>query len=221
MLSIESDDFTKRMREAVSLSWSMFSRKVGNGLLPINKEAYMQLQFAYVLQQLIPLITFHKNEKFEIELETGISVNGTNREIDILFKGISEDLKHVHKIALEMKCYRTYASSGGKRGATDIFMKDVYFDFCLLEQYVSNGKATEGVALVMTDLERLVHPKNKKAKCWEYDISNGAEFGPKNLNTPVGGKPVHFELQKHYSLDWKQYGTFWFLEAEGTATNEE
>jgi hypothetical protein len=114
-----------------------------------------------------------------------------------------------------MKCYRTLAASGGKRGATDIFMKDVYFDLFLLEGYFFEGIATEGVALVMNDMGRLVHPANKKAKCWNYDISNGAEFGPKVLTTPIGGKPVHIELEKHYSLEWRQYGAFWFLEAEG------
>ena len=108
MPSIESEDFSKRMRAAVSLSWLMFSRKVGNKMIPINKEASMQLQYAYVLQQLLPLITFHENEIYEIELETGVKVNGTSREIDILFSGRFEDLEH--KIAIEMKCYRTLAA---------------------------------------------------------------------------------------------------------------
>ena len=170
----------------------------------------MQLQYAYVLQQLLPLITFHENERFEIELETGVKVNEKSREIDILFRGNSDGSEH--RIAIEMKCYRTLAASGGKRGATDIFMKDVYFDLFLLEQYVSENIADEGVALVMNDMERLVYPKRKDAKCWDYDISNGAAFGPVVLDTPIGGKPVNIDLQKHYVLNWKQYGSFWFLE---------
>ena len=213
MLSIESESFSERMRAAVNLSWIMFSRKVGNGLVPINKEASMQLQYAYVLQQLLPLITFHENENFEIELETGVQVNGRSREIDLLFKGELGEQKH--SIAIEMKCYRTLAASGGARGATDIFMKDVYEDFYLLEQYVLSGIAQEGVSLVMNDLPRLVNPKNKNAKCWDYDISNGASFGPINLTTPIGGKPVDISLGKSYTLSWVQHGDFWFMEAQG------
>lgn len=38
-----------------------------------------------------------------------------------------------YAIAIEMRCYRTLAASGGYRGATDIFMKDIYEDFYLLE----------------------------------------------------------------------------------------
>src|SRR5690606_39839032 len=93
------------MRAAVNLSWIMFSRKVGNGLVPINKEASMQLQYAYVLQQLLPLITFHENERFEIELETGVQVNGRGREIDLLFKGEFGEQKHT--IAIERSAEHT------------------------------------------------------------------------------------------------------------------
>jgi hypothetical protein len=213
MPNIEAEIFSDRMRAAVSLSWVMFSRKVGNGLIPINKEASMQLQYAYVLQQMLSLITFHENEKFEIELETGVQVDGHSREIDLLFSGEFQGQKYI--IAIEMKCYRTLAASGGKRGATDIFMKDVYEDFYLLEQYVSEGISQEGVALVMNDMERLVNPSRKNAKCWDYDISNGTSFGPVHLNTPIGGKEINITLSKKYTLNWNNYGGFWFLEAQG------
>jgi hypothetical protein len=173
----------------------------------------MQLQYAYVLQQLIPLITFHESERFEIELETGVKANGRSREIDLVFSGEFESKKHI--IAIEMKCYRTFAASGGKRGATDIFMKDVYEDLYLLEQYVSEGIAQEGVSLVMNDMERLVNPVRKEAKCWDYDISNGVSFGPTLLDTPIGGKEININLAKKYSLNWLNYGDFWFLEVEG------
>jgi len=177
----------------------------------------MQLQYAYVLQQLIPLITFHEDEVFEIELETGAGIDGRSREIDLLFSGRFQESEH--KIAVEMKCYRTLASSGGKRGATDIFMKDVYFDLFLLERYVALGVASAGVSLVMNDMERLIDPKEKEAKCWRYDISQGAQFGAERFETPIGGQSVDFRLEKHYEFDWQRRGEFWFLEAEGRFQN--
>ena len=213
MPNIEAENFSERMRAAISLGWVMFSRKVGNGLIPINKEASMQLQYAYVLQQLLTLITFHDDENFEIELEAGVRENGRSREIDLLFKGVFGKQEHV--IAIEMKCYRTLAASGGKRGATDIFMKDVYEDLHLLERYVSDGIVQEGVALVMSDMGRLVNPSRKNAKCWDYDISHGASFGPINITTPIGGKEISIQLAKKYSLSWVNYGEFWFLEVQG------
>lgn len=197
------------------MAWSLFSRKVGNGLVEINKEASMQLQFAYILQQLLPLITFQPDEQLRVELETGAKLNTATCEMDVLLSGRSNKTKH--QIAIELKCYRTRASSGGMRGATDIFMKDVYEDLAILERYVECGLAEEGVALVMTDLERLVNPKSKEAKCWHYDISHGATFGPVSLSTPIGGKDILIDLKRQYSLEWIHYGSFWFLEVQGKA----
>ena len=175
----------------------------------------MQLQFAYILQQLLPLITFHADEQLRLELETGAKVDTATCEMDVLLSGQSTTVKH--RIAIELKCYRTRASSGGMRGATDIFMKDVYEDLAILERYLECGLAEEGIALVMNDLERLVNPKSKEAKCWHYDISHGATFGPLSLSTPIGGKEILIELKRKYSLEWLQYGSFWFLEVQGKA----
>ncbi len=211
--SIESDSLPSRMRAAVSFAWSLFARKVGSGLIVINKEASMQLQFSYLLQQILPLITFSKTEQFALELETSTNVDGSSYEMDVLFTGNSES--ETHRIGIELKCYRTLSSSGGKRVATDIFMKDVDEDLAILERYVEAKHVHEGIALVMNDMEHLVQPKDKIAKCWHYDISHGATFGPVRLSMPIGGKPVSIELRNNYILEWKQRGLFWFLEAQG------
>ena len=94
---------------------------------------------------LLRLLPFTQHEALQVELETGVNVDDSNREIDIMFSGQWSGGEH--KIAIEMKCYRTLAASGGNRGATDIFMKDVYFDLFLLERYVALGIASEGVSL--------------------------------------------------------------------------
>lgn len=213
MHDIEFGPLPQRMRSAVSLAWSLFSRKVGSDLIPVNKEASMQLQYAYLLQQILPLLAFSPDEKLSLVLETGVTVGTTTNEIDVLVVGESDHGKH--RIAVEMKCYRTIASSGGPRGATDIFMKDCYDDLAILERYIECGHAEEGVLLVMNDLERLVNPKRKNAKCWTYDISHGASCGPGFFDVPIGGKPVSIKLNRSYQLEWVRYGKFWFLEAEG------
>ena len=106
--------------------------------------------------------------------------------------------------------------TGGRRGATDIFMKDVYFDLHLLERYIVSGKASQGVSLVMNDMLRIVLPKAKTGKCWDYDTSQGTSFSQMNFNTPIGGKDIDFYLDKQYHFIWKNHGDFWFLEIEGT-----
>lgn len=121
---ITASTHEERLRHAVSAAWGIFARKVGGKTIPVNKEASMQLQYAYILRQLIPLTSHSGHEVADIELETGVKTGSGTNEIDILLKGESTQGKSL--IAIELKCYRAIASSGGPRGAHDIFMKDVY-----------------------------------------------------------------------------------------------
>lgn len=84
-------------------------------------------------------LSFHPDESFKIELETGVKLDGRSFEIDLLLTGAAAMRRH--RIAIEMKCYRTLAASGDPRGATDIFMKDVYEDLYITERYVDAQKA--------------------------------------------------------------------------------
>lgn len=205
----ESDDINERAISMIKTAWEIFSRKVGNGLILINKEASMQLQYAYILKHMIPLIIFKDDEEIELELETSVSDGASNREVDIMV--IVNNGEDIFKIAIELKCYRTKASSGGNRGATDIFMKDVYQDLHLLERYCENKQADIGIGLIMNDYKNFVYPKNKDAKCWDYDISQGAKVGNVHLTTPIGGKPIDILLNKKYEFKWNEVGEFSFL----------
>lgn len=214
---IQEELFEKRVREAVSVAWKIFGRKVGGGLIAVNKEASMQLQYAYILKQILPLTLHHPEESVDIELETGVRIPEGTSNIDILVKGKSGRSRF--SVAIEMKCYRTIAASGGTRGAHDIFMKDVYEDLHVLERYVEHGISDYGVALVMNDLERFVQPSVKRGKCWAYDISDGNIFAGGNITIPVGGKKVNVTLTKSYVFSWIRFGDIWFSEIEGKSTN--
>lgn len=102
------------------------------------------------------------------------------------------------------------------RGAQDIFMKDVYADLAILEEYIGCGISQQSVALVMSDHELFVNPKKKTGKCWNYDISDGHVISGGSFKTPIGGKNVEITLQKTYSFNWEKFGNFWFMELEGT-----
>lgn len=205
--------FDNRLRNAISAAWTVFTRKVGSGLIPINKEASMQLQYAYILKQLLPLAVQRPDESAELELELGVKMATSSNNIDLLVNGTSSSGKT--KIAVEMKCYRKLAASGGSRGAHDIFMKDVYDDLYILEQYVDCGIASHGVALIMNDLERFVNPSVKSGKCWTYDTSQGHTFNGGHFTVPIGGKAVDIKLSRSYTFDWEKVGQFWFCELEG------
>jgi len=169
----------------------------------------MQLQFAYILQNLIPVFIYEKDENIEIQLEKTVYYNNTSSEVDmfvIITKG-----KNEYKIGIEMKCYREFAASGGKRGATDIFMKDVYVDIEKLENYRINNVCQNTSLLIMNDLENLINPKKTDSKCWDYNISNDFVLYPKHLTTPIGGKKISIKINNEYNFKWTKFGKYYFL----------
>lgn len=198
----------KRAEGLVETCWESFSNKVGHGLINVNKEASMQLHFGSLLKTSIDLILFEEDEHVEVELETGITVDNNNREIDIVL--------HISKanqecfLPIELKCYKTFTTNGNRRGAQDIFKKDVYEDLWLIESYSNHEGFLDGFQLTMTDNSSFPFPKKKDGKAWVYDISNGHTSIAKPYDVPVGGKDVHFELKKQYDFHWKNYGDFWF-----------
>lgn len=202
-----------RVREVINTCWESFSAKVGGGLISVNKEASMQLQYAYILKNTIDLAIHHQDELISIELETGIPTDGRMRECDIvvqIIKGTDEVF-----LPIEMKCYKEYAASGGKRGAVDIFFKDVYADLELLESYSRNSNFIRGIQLTLTDFRNLPFPTKRTGKYLAYDIRDGAriEHGI-HLNVPIGGVPVDITLTGRYEFNWIQIGSYYFLKLE-------
>ncbi|MEY8860148.1 hypothetical protein [Tenacibaculum singaporense] len=203
-----------RVKEIVNLCWGSFSAKVGGDLLSINKEASMQLHFAYILKNSMDLVIHHSNESVSIELEKGILVNQRMRECDIIIR-IKKDEEEVI-LPIEMKCYKTISSSGKLRGAQDLFRYGIYEDLELLESYANkNENRLLGIQLTMTDNRNFVYPKSKKGKSWNYDVShdtvikNGIE-----INIPIGGKEASVKLIHDYHFNWVTKGEFYFLKLE-------
>lgn len=207
------DNLVKRVNDIIEICWESFSAKIGCGLIQINKEASMQLNFAYLLKNTIDLAIHQEDEKITIELETTIPVNGRSKECDVVVK--IEKGEAILNLPIEMKCYKELASSGGKRGALDIFFKDVHVDIELLESYSKKEKFLKGIMLVMTDFKNAVFPIKKNGKYWDYDISNGTIiFGGVTKHTPIGGGDVAITIDGNYNFEWKEYNNFYFLKLE-------
>lgn len=207
------DNLVKRVNAIIEVCWESFSAKIGCGLIDINKEASMQLNFAYLLKNTIDLVIHHEDEKIIIELETTIPINGRIKECDIVIK--IEKADTICYLPIEIKCYKEFASSGGKRGALDIFFKDVHADIELLESYSKKENFLTGIMLVMTDFRKAIFPEKKNGKFWDYDISHGSEIiGTAIKNTAIGGYAVNIKIDGNYSFNWKEYNNFYFLKLE-------
>jgi hypothetical protein len=207
------EQLVNRVKNIVDLCWSSFSAKVGCGLITINKEASMQLQFAYLVKNTLDLSVYNEDESVEIELETGIQVEDKVRVCDIVIKMTKNGT--LLELPLELKCYRNISSSSGKlRGAQDLFKFGVYEDLELLENYKSENRLL-GIQLTMTDARNFAFPKYKKGKSWDYDISDGTVISNGiTINTPIGGKPKTIKLLKNYTFNWEEINDFYFIKLE-------
>ena len=160
------------------------------------------------------LVIHHSDENVSIELETGILVNGRLREADMIIK-ISKG-NEMKQLPIEMKCYRTKSSSGGLRGAHDLFRYGIYEDLQLLESY-ANENYLLGTQLTMTDSKVFGFPDSKAGKSWDYDSAHGTVISNGiALNTPIGGKPASVRLKHDYNFNWLEINGFYFLKIKGT-----
>lgn len=209
------EDLLIRIHNIINTCWDSFSAKVGGGLIEINKEASMQLHFAYLLKNNLDLAIHHADEAIKVELETGINVNGRLREADIIISIIKGE--RIQKLPMELKCYKTYTSNGTPRGAHDLFRYGIYEDLQLLEAYTNNQDFIQGLQLTMTDCRVFGFPNSTKGKSWGYNTANdNSIINGFNVSIPIAGNPnASITLTKNYQFNWIEINNFYFLKLQG------
>ena len=163
------ENISDRVNWAIEFAWNITICKIVSGEIKVNKEASLQMHYSTILKTVLDLIKFSPKDRVEIELETTVNIEGKSYIIDILLTYTDGIVSEKHSI--ELKCYKEFASSGGKRGANDIFMKDVYLDIYYSELYLQHKFADHTTCLILTDYSYFINPKSKKTKNWNYDIS--------------------------------------------------
>lgn len=205
------DAFRNRIDNFIYDAWKVFAHKAGNEVIPINNEASMRLNYAYLLKKHIDFIIYDKKEKIDTELEHAQMVNKQYKPIDILLR-TSNGRETLH-IPIKLKCYRPSARSGAKSGDSDIFKKEVYAGLELLEQYATLPHFVQGYALIMTNVKSLVYAS---AKHEDFSISKGHEIKDGiHITSATGGKSSDITLKKSYRFEWHQHGSFWFSLIQG------
>lgn len=200
-----SEDVIEKLNMIIKMSWELLQRKVQNGLVKINKEASLQLQYASILQEMITIFRFSDDERVKIVLEDSIRMEAERKqEIDIVIEFEQQGM--VRKIAIEMKCYRARTAVGTSRGGMLVFTSGVYEDIESLEKYKSlDSSFVKTYFLAMTDFENFVHyyDDEKIPKYMNYNISDNFE-----LNGPVDfieDEKIH--INGNYKFEWTEVGS--------------
>ena len=97
-MMFEDRNFNKRIRQSLTLAWQIFQAKVGNGLIQVDNEASMQLNYAYILQSLLPLLSFEQDENTQLELEKNVKfddVEEESKELEMRLERLKGDSKPI------------------------------------------------------------------------------------------------------------------------------
>ncbi|SFZ94440.1 hypothetical protein SAMN05428642_104182 [Flaviramulus basaltis] len=202
------EQLVDRVKNIVNICWESFSAKVGCGLIVINKEASMQLQFAYLLKNTLDLAVYNDDEAVEIELETSLHIETGYKECDIVVT-ISKGAEKIH-IPIELKCYKQFLPNVNATGGYTQFRSLVYHDISLMEQYASLNNFTNGTCLVMTNFIGIVN----RNVYWLNDISNGTTIQNGIVSNHNYEDVEPSNIIKNYTFNWIQKNNYYFLKLE-------
>ncbi len=196
--------YQERLKEIVSLSFKSLYKKINGGLITVENEASLQLQFSSILKTLGELFVYRRDELFSIELEKPVVLsegvfnksNSPKARIDIFISIENVTTEEKHNCAIELKFFK----KANHREPNNRY--DVFKDIQNLENY---GEFAEyGVLLVATDHEHYVSQDSYSIDTSDFDFRNGSTYSSGTTleyktNVPYGG-PI--TLKGSYQFNW-------------------
>jgi hypothetical protein len=202
MNDIALESLESRMRWMLATAWDICLQRIASKRISINKEASLQLHYAYILVQLGELACIEPEEAFKIELET----HHAGKNIDIWCA-----LGHC-ETAIELKCFRKASNR-----ATDTDMYDVLKDISRLESY-SHVSLRRFICLTDNGYyTNAIHTGHAGS----VSIGNGKKY-PKDVSiTPSwvgkwkdGTRDAEIILKNDFEFGWRSLGTWHYLFVE-------
>lgn len=209
----------EKIRNIIGITWSCYKEKVASGLLAPENEKMMQLQFAMLLQGLVPMFEFVSDESIKILLEEPVDINRTpsRRIIDIVVLHTQDGVRTHYPI--ELKCFRRLARhGGGTRGGQNLGMYDYWMDIENIEQYSLLPSYRFGTHLALTDDPYYVAGIHNGPQVKVYSTNNNRTVVAGLLEQVIKNRPGRIQLMGRYSTaHWEQANSFYFIHQETLA----
>jgi hypothetical protein len=204
----------EKIRQIIETAWTGYSNKVAAGLLQPENEKMMQLQFAMMLQSLVSLYEFRKNESIKVLLEVPVTISRlpSKRIIDIVIVHAENQSKKSYPI--ELKCFRVFTRDGNgkKRGAQNLGMYDYWADIENVEQYSTLEGYGFGTQLTLTDDDYYVSGRHQGQQVSVYSTAKSRARVSGILSQAVVNRLGRIELFGAYLMGhWKEIGEFHFV----------
>jgi len=201
------NDLQSRVDNLIHECWKSFSHKAGNELFTVTGKEAMHLQFAKLLSNSIDLVIYDKREIVNLELYSAFAIGERKLIIDILLE--LHNGKENVAIPLMVHCFIDNHSLISPLE----FSQNVYLGFDTHESLSTLPRILTGYSLLMTNSRAIVRNQNDVV---DWDISDGKDlYGTRNFSLEKNGENYTFTLQKDYSFEWHQHGSFWFSLIQG------
>jgi len=201
--------YTDRLKKIVNLAYESLYEKIAGGVIIIENEASLQLQFSSIIKTIAEIYIYQKDELFSIELEKPVILssgvfsksNSSKARIDIFISIENLISGEKSNCAIELKFFKK-ANHREPNNRYDVF-KDIHN----LENY--GDFVNMGILLVATDHEHYISQEKYSSETSDFDFRENSKYikGTQleyKTNTPYG-KPI--VLNNTYIFKWKRNPT--------------
>lgn len=201
----------KLTEEIIDTAYKLLTTKLAFGGLSVRNESAFQLEFGHILKTLGQLYEFRLVDKFHLEFETYISLNGksikskTDRaRVDLLLKYYDHD--SLTKAAIELKFFK----KDNHREPNNRY--DVFKDISNLELYKSHG-IDLCYFILATDHSHYFYQDNYSQDTADFDFRNERKYKAGTILKYKTEKPYgdNLSLNQDYNFIWDRINDLYFL----------
>lgn len=162
-----SHSVSDRVDLAINKAVDLFINKLSKKYYSISVEAPFQLHVMKCVEQILDQLTFSKNERFIVDLEKNIPLNGRNDEVDgVIEYYFNGDLKEQYLIEFKYK--------KPKDGGPNSINIEAYVDIAELEQQLNNPIIKGCYFIFLTnDKDFTVPGRNSTANRMVFPLHDG------------------------------------------------
>ncbi len=204
----------KLTEEIIETAYKLLTHKLAFGGLTARNESAFQLEFGYILKTLGQLYEFRIVDKFHLEFETYISLNGTSiksktdrARVDLLLK--YQDNDSLTKAAIELKFFR----KENHREPNNRY--DVFKDISNLELYKSHD-IDLCYFILATDHSHYYNQDNYSTDTADFDFRHNKEYKAGEVLQYKTAKPYDEDivLKQDYIFKWDKINDLNFLKVK-------
>ena len=201
----------KLTQEIIETAYKLLTHKLAFGGLTARNESAFQLEFGHILKTIGQLYEFRLVDKFHLEFETYISLNGASiksksdrARVDLLLKYQDDD--SLTKAAIELKFFK----KENHREPNNRY--DVFKDISNLELYKSHD-IDLCYFILATDHSHYCYQDNYSTDTEDFDFRHNREYKSGKVLQYKTEKPFgpDITLKQNYTFKWDKINDLNFL----------